>query len=113
MSFVSDSIHKINLKDKKFDILKKHLLCKINVLENSKHTFYPLRFIPYSIEFIKRNKSFHLCLFDDPHNHPYCIKRNLKLFTYYLFLKIKKNGTVKRLKHCRCDPRFKKYKFQY
>ena len=106
--------NKINLKDKKFDILKKHLLCKINVLENSVHlhTHAPLQFIPYSIEFIKTKKSFHLCLFDDPHNHPYCIKNKIKLFTMYLFLKIKKNGIVKRLKKCRCDPRFTQYKFQ-
>jgi len=112
MSYNSD--RKINLKDKKFDIIKKHLLCKINVLEQSKRPNYPfpLQFIPYSIEFIKTKKSFHLCLFDDPHNHPYCIENKIKLYTMYLFLKIKKNGKVKRVKHCRCDPRFEKYKFQ-
>jgi len=111
MSYVTSS-GKINLKNKKFDILKKHLLCKLNVLKMSEHP-YGLQFIPYSIDFIKRNKSIHFCLFDDPHNSSYCKKNKVKLFTLYLILKIKKNGTVKRIRSWRCDPRFKKYKFQY
>jgi hypothetical protein len=105
------SIRKINLRDKKLDVLKKHLLCKLSVLELSKHPTQ-LQYIPYKIDFISRKKSMHLCMFDDPHNHPYCIKNKIKLFTRYIMLKIKKNGKVKILRGSNswsCDPRFKKY----
>lgn len=114
MTKSSNAVSKIRLalKSQKYDFLKKHLLCKQNVLKKSKHPYFPLEFKPYSISFINyKKKSFHLCLFDDPHNHPYCIQNKIKLFTMYLYLKIKKNGSVKRLQNFRCDPRFQKYKF--